>query len=183
MKDEIQKVTLGTNEALRVTAEGEFIWHPEADAMIEEGDFTSSPAMRHILRALRKALAAPVQKGAIGAAYQKSPWDEKGISMPPPAALDLQAELDATNRQVEILSDALAESRRAVNALVALARADEREACAKVCDDIGEDLWSLYKGRAPYTGKEEGRADMHVQGKSDGADECAAAIRARGETK
>jgi hypothetical protein len=28
------------------------------------------------------------------------------------AALDLQAELDATNRQVEILSDALAESRR-----------------------------------------------------------------------
>jgi hypothetical protein len=61
MKDEIQKVTFGTNEALRVTADGEFIWHPEADAMIEEGDFTSSPAMRHILRALRKALAAPVQ--------------------------------------------------------------------------------------------------------------------------
>jgi hypothetical protein len=61
MNDEIQKVTLGTNEALRVTADGEFIWHPEADAMIEEGDFTSSPAMRHILRALRKALAAPVQ--------------------------------------------------------------------------------------------------------------------------
>jgi hypothetical protein len=60
--------------------------------------------------------------------------------------------------------------------------AAEREACAKVCDDIGEDLWSLYKGRAPYTGKEEGRADMHVQGKSDGADECAAAIRARGNS-
>ena len=60
MKDEIQKVILGTNEALRVTADGEFIWQPEADAMIEEGDFTSSPAMRHILRALRKALAAPV---------------------------------------------------------------------------------------------------------------------------
>jgi hypothetical protein len=70
-------------------------------------------------------------KGAIGAAYQKSPWDGKGTSMPPPEAPDLQAELDATNRQVEILSDALAESRRAVNALVALARADEREACAK----------------------------------------------------
>jgi hypothetical protein len=91
-KDEIQKVTLGTNEALRVTADGEFIWHPEADAMIAEGDFTSSPAMRHILRALRKALAAP----------------------------DLQAELDATNRQVEILSDALAESRREVAALKAV---------------------------------------------------------------
>jgi len=25
-------------------------------------------------------------KGAIGAEYQKSPWDEKGISMPPPEA-------------------------------------------------------------------------------------------------
>jgi hypothetical protein len=98
-KDEIQKVNLGINEALRVTADGEFIWHPEADAMIEEGDFTSSPAMRHILRALRKAIAAP----------------------------DLQAELDATNRQVEILSDALAESRREIDALVALARADERD--------------------------------------------------------
>jgi hypothetical protein len=60
--------------------------------------------------------------------------------------------------------------------------AAERETCAKVCDDIGEDLWSLYKGRAPYTGKEEGRADMHVQGKSDGADECASAIRNRGNT-
>ena len=41
---------------------------------------------------------------------------------------DLQAELDATNRQVEILSDALAESRREIDAMVALARADEREA-------------------------------------------------------
>jgi hypothetical protein len=110
--------------------------------------------------------------------------NSKGVSQPVrEALLQMEAELNATNRQVEILSDALAESRREVDALVALARADEREACARVCDDIGEDLWSLYKGRAPYTGKEEGRADMHVQGKSDGADECAAAIRARGETK
>jgi len=35
-----------------------------------------------------------------------------------PAAPDLQAELDATNRQVEILSDALAESRREVAAIM-----------------------------------------------------------------
>jgi hypothetical protein len=75
-------------------------------------------------------------KGAIGAAYQKSPWDGKGISMPPPAAPDLQAELDATNRQVEILSDALAESRREVDALVALARADERDALMKETDKL-----------------------------------------------
>jgi hypothetical protein len=38
----------------------------------------------------------------------------------PPAAPDLQAELDATNRQVEILSDALAESRRELAALKAV---------------------------------------------------------------
>jgi hypothetical protein len=37
-----------------------------------------------------------------------------------PAAPDLQAELDATNKQVEILSDALAESRREVAALKAV---------------------------------------------------------------
>jgi hypothetical protein len=37
-----------------------------------------------------------------------------------PAAPDLQAELDATNRQVEILSDALAESRREVAELKAV---------------------------------------------------------------
>ena len=74
-------------------------------------------------------------KGAIGAAYQKSPWDEKGISMPPPEAPDLQAELDATNRQVEILSDSLAESRREVDAMVALARADEREQIAQMIED------------------------------------------------
>jgi hypothetical protein len=38
--------------------------------------------------------------------------DERAVS-------DLQAELDATNRQVEILSDALAESRQGVAALKA----------------------------------------------------------------
>jgi hypothetical protein len=52
------------------------------------------------------------------------------------AAPDLKAELEATNRQVEILSDALAESRREVDAMVALARADERE--------VVEDLFQEY---------------------------------------
>jgi hypothetical protein len=47
-----------------------------------------------------------------------------------PAAPDLQAELDATNRQVEILSDALAESRREVAALKAV-----QEPVARVIDD------------------------------------------------
>jgi hypothetical protein len=63
----------------------------------------------------------------------------------PPAAPDLQAELEATNRQVEILSDALAESRREVDAMIALARADEREACAALADKLE---WADNKGVA-----------------------------------
>jgi hypothetical protein len=54
--------------------------------------------------------------------------NSKGVSQPVrEALLHMEAELDATNRQVEILSDALAESRREIDAMVALARADERE--------------------------------------------------------
>ena len=37
------------------------------------------------------------------------------------------AEMEAMERQVNILTDALAESRRKIDAMVALARADERE--------------------------------------------------------
>jgi hypothetical protein len=65
---------------------------------------------------------------------------------------------------------------------IALLLAHEREQCARVCDDIENDQWALYKGRPPYNGNEEGRADMHVQGVSDGAGRCATAIRARGES-
>jgi rubredoxin len=50
--------------------------------------------------------------------YERNPVGTKFYTAPP-AAHDLQAELDATNRQVEILSDALAESRREVAALKA----------------------------------------------------------------
>ena len=57
------------------------------------------------------------------------------------------------------------------------ATAAERERCAKVCDDIAEDKWALYKGRKPYTGKEPGCASDVVLGQSDGADQCADAIR------
>ena len=43
------------NEVLRVTAEGEFIWNEHADEMIESGDYSQYPALRHILKALREA--------------------------------------------------------------------------------------------------------------------------------
>jgi hypothetical protein len=43
-----------TYEILRVTPTGDFVWHEDADRLIEESDFTNSPSMQHILRALRK---------------------------------------------------------------------------------------------------------------------------------
>jgi len=48
------QLTLGADEILCVTADGQFVWNPDADRMIEESDFSSSPALPHILRALRK---------------------------------------------------------------------------------------------------------------------------------
>jgi hypothetical protein len=53
-KVELAGTPLGANEVLRVTKDGQFIWHEDADRMIEEGDFSFSPAMPHILKALRK---------------------------------------------------------------------------------------------------------------------------------
>lgn len=52
------------------------------------------------------------------------------------------------------------------------------EEAVRVCDEIAEDRWALYKGHAPYTGYEEQRASDHTQGESDGADHCVYAIRA-----
>ena len=84
--------------------------------------------------------------------------NSKGVSpLVREALLQMEAELEATNRQVEILSDALAESRREVDAMIALARADERDACAKVADHYS----------------------MHDQ---DTPADIAEAIRARGNT-
>lgn len=51
-----------------------------------------------------------------------------------------------------------------------------KERDAKICDEYSADKWKLYKGRAPYTGHEDGRADPHVQGQSDGAEDCATLI-------
>ena len=52
-----------------------------------------------------------------------------------------------------------------------------REEGAKLCDEYANDKWALYKGWTPYTGREEGRANHHVQGESDGASNCADDIR------
>jgi hypothetical protein len=67
----------------------------------------------------------------------------------------------------------------ALERFAALVAAAEREACAKLCDEIAIDMWKLYKGRPPYKGDEKGRASDFTQGRSAGADDCAEAIRAR----
>ena len=67
-------------------------------------------------------------------------------------------------------------------AFAALVAAAEREACAKLCDEIAIDMWNLYKGRPPYKGDEQGRASDFTQGRSAGADDCAEAIRKRSNT-
>jgi hypothetical protein len=54
----------------------------------------------------------------------------------------------------------------------------ERERCAQVCDALSDDLHRQYKGIAPHAPNNPSRADTFVEGKSDGADACAAAIRA-----
>lgn len=42
----------------------------------------------------------------------------------------------------------------------------------KLCEDYSNDRYNLYKGRQPYKGNEEGRADNYVEGQSAGADYC-----------
>jgi hypothetical protein len=59
-----------------------------------------------------------------------------------------------------------------IKAFEALVRADEREACAKVCESEAE----MFKSCA--YGANDGRYDW----KEDGARECATAIRARENT-
>jgi hypothetical protein len=60
-------------------------WYDQEEGLLHD-HFGDSPLGCIPLYTTPPAQPAPVQKGAIGAAYQKSPWDGKGISMPPPAA-------------------------------------------------------------------------------------------------
>jgi hypothetical protein len=74
--------------------------------------FVQDSTCSETLRAQGKAYPRTCRKCGLGPCI--------GAPNQPPAAPNLQAELDATNRQVEILSDALAESRREVAALKAV---------------------------------------------------------------
>jgi hypothetical protein len=89
VKDEALKLALEALEGIHpgnMTPMAEEYWN-KAITAIKQAKFDA------VHEALEKEAGihisqqpAPVQKGAIGAEYQKSPWDEKGISMPPPAA-------------------------------------------------------------------------------------------------
>jgi hypothetical protein len=52
-----------------------------------------------------------------------------------------------------------------------------RQACEDACDQVETDKWALYKGRAPYTGQEAGRAEEFTQGQADGAALCLQALK------
>ena len=79
------------------------------------------------------------------------------------------AEMEAMERQVNILTDALAQ-----------AKAEEREACAKVCEEKQEHLMPI-----PCPDGISGCLVAHYvpARREKTGNECAAAIRARGETK
>jgi hypothetical protein len=90
------------------------------EELLEEYDMVNSSFAKCIDEIFKQALAAPnlqaeLVKANAQAEHFEREWYLRGD------------ELEATNRQVEILSDALAESRREVDAMIALARADERE--------------------------------------------------------
>ena len=55
---------------------------------------------------------------------------------------------------------------------------DALDEAVQVADEYATDQWNLYKGRPPYDGSEGGRASPYTEGLSDGANECADAIRA-----
>lgn len=53
----------------------------------------------------------------------------------------------------------------------------ERERCAKICEEIEQDMWRAYKGLRPWDPLNPLRGDAHTQGVSDGAGQCADKIR------
>jgi hypothetical protein len=72
-------------EILRVTAEGEFIWHEDADRLIEEYDQDDAPAMKHILKRLRNSVmdVSAAKRIATGLGWEpKGTWGDSEMSRP-----------------------------------------------------------------------------------------------------
>lgn len=56
----------------------------------------------------------------------------------------------------------------------------EKVESINACIDVGYKYRCLYKGWEPFKGNEDGCANPHIDGMSDGAYECVEAIRAMG---
>ena len=82
------------------------------------------------------------------------------------------SEMEAMERQVNILTDALAEERNKWMERTAILIRGEREACAKVCEE-------LLERPSGYQGTWEGYGKFKTQMTGQ---ECATAIRARSNT-
>jgi hypothetical protein len=88
-------------------------------------------------------------------------------------------EMDGLKSETDRLRDAGDAMRRCADEIerlrdvLATARREERERCAAVCDAIEIDLWHRYKHGEGYD-----RGNPHNSAASDGATQCAAAIRA-----
>jgi hypothetical protein len=91
------QVVLGANEVLRVTADGQFVWNPDADRMIEEGDFSFSPALPHILRALRKREWVGLTDEEIQECYAKAYKIVQGRRLEVAFARAIEAKLRSKN--------------------------------------------------------------------------------------
>jgi len=90
------EVKLMDNEVLRVTQDGQFIWHPDADRMIEEGNFNFNPAMPHILRALRKREWVGLTDEEVNSLRYKRDWTGPWTDMT--FARAIEAKLRSKNR-------------------------------------------------------------------------------------
>ena len=105
-------------EILKVTPEGEFVWHQIADELIDSGDFSGAPSVLHILRRLRERdrLAAEnealkanldrhmevIMKGrAANEALNREIVATKMLAGNPQAIIDLQKELAALKQASE----------------------------------------------------------------------------------
>ena len=142
------------DEALKLALEA---LEAEPFEMVEDAEGHMVFLTNQAITAIRQALAAPVEPDW-KAEYLKSV--ESGcITLD--ELREANAELEATNRQVEILSDALAESRREIDALVALARADERgRMCEQLKECSSEKPTSNEANRSAVLG-EGGQANCH----------------------
>jgi len=73
--------------------------------------------------------------------------------------------------KVKLFNDRMALSEEALTAMKVIAALEEREACAKVCEEECADPDDQFKNYE----------DTHTDGWQDGCNSCAEAIRARGQ--